>query len=335
MDDSEITSGTVNEPLSPFPVSLRVDPKAEENWTETQTAELLASLDTSSDEERPRTFYKYQERESYFPSESSDRHHLELQHIIAKTVLGGELGLAPVGKPRHVLDLGTGTGIWAIEFAEHHPGSQVLGIDLSPIRPERIPDNCLFRIANIEDDWSQDETFDYVHGRYLCSHLRDFPSLFKSIHAHLKPGGWVEFHETLMHFQGIDGTIEGTALHRWNTLLLTGIQRMGLDAMAAVRYKQWMAEAGLVNVQERKFAVPLNPWALGEDEKRLGALQMTNVLDGLEGITTSVFARGLGWEAGRIQTLLAEVRRDIRDRNIHAYVPILVTWAQRGVTATS
>jgi len=34
-------------------------------------------------------------------------------------LLGGELYLAPIPEnPQRVLDLGTGTGIWAIEFAE-------------------------------------------------------------------------------------------------------------------------------------------------------------------------------------------------------------------------
>lgn len=30
--------------------------------------------------------------------------------------LDGKLGLAPVHKPKHVLDAATGTGIWAIEY---------------------------------------------------------------------------------------------------------------------------------------------------------------------------------------------------------------------------
>lgn len=33
-------------------------------------------------------------------------------------LLKGELCLAPVKNPGRVLDLGTGTGIWALDFAE-------------------------------------------------------------------------------------------------------------------------------------------------------------------------------------------------------------------------
>jgi methylase of polypeptide subunit release factors len=33
-----------------------------------------------------------------------------------------------------VLDIGTGTGIWAIDFADEHPEAEVIGTDLSPIQ---------------------------------------------------------------------------------------------------------------------------------------------------------------------------------------------------------
>jgi ubiquinone/menaquinone biosynthesis C-methylase UbiE len=39
----------------------------------------------------------------------------------------------------NALDIGTGTGIWAIDFADVHPETQVLGIDLSPIQPNLRP----------------------------------------------------------------------------------------------------------------------------------------------------------------------------------------------------
>ena len=177
-------------------------------------------------------------------------------------------------------------------------------------------------IANIQKDWDYGQTFDYVHGRYLCAYLNDFPSLFRSIHDNLRPGGWVEFQETVLHFQAIDGTLEGTALQRWNTLLLQGIRDMGRDALSATRYKDWMADAGFVNIQEQVFAVPMNPWARGHDEKALGRMQMKNMLDGLDGITQSIFSRAFGWSQQEIDTILVDVRRDIQDRNIHAYVPM-------------
>lgn len=44
---------------------------------------------------------------------------MDLLHHIYLLLLGGELHLAPIAKnPQRVLELGTGTGIWAIQFAE-------------------------------------------------------------------------------------------------------------------------------------------------------------------------------------------------------------------------
>ena len=49
--------------------------------------------------------------------------------------LGGRLGLAPLMEDfsGHVLDIATGTGIWAIDFADEFPDSEVIGTDISPL----------------------------------------------------------------------------------------------------------------------------------------------------------------------------------------------------------
>ena len=47
---------------------------------------------------------------------------------------------------QEVLDGGTGTGIWAIDFADSHPESLVTGIDVSPIHPAWVPPNVRFEI---------------------------------------------------------------------------------------------------------------------------------------------------------------------------------------------
>ena len=43
-----------------------------------------------------------------------------------------ELALEDLPPPRHVLDLGTGTGVVAIALAERYPEAEVVGIDISP-----------------------------------------------------------------------------------------------------------------------------------------------------------------------------------------------------------
>ncbi|KAE8445758.1 hypothetical protein EG329_012816 [Mollisiaceae sp. DMI_Dod_QoI] len=58
-----------------------------------------------------------------------------LQHHLFVVTMDNKLHLAPIRNPQNVLDIATGTGIWAIEFAEEFPSASVLGTDLSPIQP--------------------------------------------------------------------------------------------------------------------------------------------------------------------------------------------------------
>lgn len=67
----------------------------------------------------------------------------------------------------NVLDIGTGTGIWAVEFAEAHPETQVFGTDLSLIQPSYVPPNCSFVREDSEEDWVFGFPFDYIHLRVM------------------------------------------------------------------------------------------------------------------------------------------------------------------------
>lgn len=271
-------------------------------------------------EEFGRTFHRYKEGKYFLPNDEQEINRLDLQHRIALQVLDWKLYLAPIERPNRILDLGTGTGIWAIEFADQNPESDVLGTDLSPIQPEYVPANCRFEIDDAEDEWLYSQKFDYIHGRYMCAFLSDFPKLFRNIYDNLVPGGWVEFMETLIYFQSHDGTLEGTALQRWNRLLIEGVKNMGRNVLSCAKYKKWMLETGFTNVEERKIIVPANPWARGRKNKELGALQMVNNLNGVYGLTVTVFTKGLGWTKEEVEVFLADVRRDMGDKSIHSFI---------------
>ncbi|EER37294.1 TAM domain methyltransferase [Histoplasma capsulatum var. duboisii H88] len=88
------------------------------------------------------------------PNDKREQDRMDLLHFIYRCVLSRRLYCAPIApNPRRVLDLGTGTGNWAIEFADQHQKSQVLGTDLSPIQRISIPPNCTFEIDDFEAEW--------------------------------------------------------------------------------------------------------------------------------------------------------------------------------------
>jgi trans-aconitate methyltransferase len=62
-----------------------------------------------------------------------------------------------------------------MQFADEHPASAVLGVDLSPIQSNEVPPNCSFRIDNIEADWIPEENFDFIHSRAMIGGIKDWP----------------------------------------------------------------------------------------------------------------------------------------------------------------
>lgn len=55
---------------------------------------------------------------------------LDMHHEIMLLLLDGKLHLAPIENPQRILDIGTGTGIWAIDAADKYPMAKVIGTDL-------------------------------------------------------------------------------------------------------------------------------------------------------------------------------------------------------------
>ncbi|PNP74634.1 hypothetical protein FNYG_11970 [Fusarium nygamai] len=108
-----------------------------------------------------------------------------------------------------VLDVGTGTGIWAIEFADRHPNVEIVGTDLSPCQPEWVPPNVRFEIddAALEWTWGPDE-FDFIHIRYIFGAIKDWSALFSEAYRCCVPGGWVQSAEADVEFRCDDGTID-------------------------------------------------------------------------------------------------------------------------------
>lgn len=126
-----------------------------------------------------------------------------------KLIVNGVLHRAPLPPNLcRALDFGTGTGNWAIDFADEHPDCEVLGTDLSLIQPSGVPPNCDFVIEDVRSPWIFDKKFDYIHGRSIKGIVDDWDLLYREIHNNLENGGWVEIQEIDSAFKADDDTLD-------------------------------------------------------------------------------------------------------------------------------
>jgi SAM-dependent methyltransferase len=212
--------------------------------------------------ENGRRYHAYRDGRYLLPNDEAEQDRLDCHHHLWRLMIDGPLYRAPIGpSPQRVLDLGTGTGIWAIDFADEFPGALVIGTDLSPIQPTSVPPNVKFYVDDVEGEWTYgpDEKFDFVHGRALGGSIANFGQLYRRIYDNLKPGGWVEVQEyETEFFSNDDPTLSKLPNCKKLGELINGAsEKAGAFLMIAQEQKQKLIDAGFEDVRDDIYKVRL------------------------------------------------------------------------------
>lgn len=200
------------------------------------------------------------------PNDEEEQDRLAFVHHLFRLLIGGDLYRAPITRHNHqptrILDVGTGTGIWAVEMAEDFPHSEVVGTDLSPIQERWAPPNCRFFVDDAESDWTftKEEAFDFVHARSMCGGIGDWRRFLLQAYQHVKPGGWVEVQEYETWTHSDDGTHEqADMIQDWQKKLDIASRVFGKRMNVAHHIRDWMRDAGFTNVTDDIYKVRLFP----------------------------------------------------------------------------
>ncbi|KAK1749537.1 S-adenosyl-L-methionine-dependent methyltransferase [Echria macrotheca] len=232
-----------------------------------------------------------------------------------------------------VLDVGTGIGIWAIDFADEFPQAEVVGTDLSPTQAKWVPPNVRFELDDATQPWTWDDNvFDFVHLRYLFGGIADWNQLFADAFRVCRPGGWVESGEVEVDFVSDDGTVkQDSSLALWGkmcnetgkkigrpfTVLTDGLQREGME------------KAGFVDIKTVEYKLPVGGWPQDFKLAEVGQFVKLTLENDLEGYSTFMWNQVLQWGADEYQIFLMGTRKELKDRGIHSYLRVRYVYGRK------
>lgn len=206
--------------------------------------------------ENGRTYHSYKDGSYWGSNDEAALEHLDIGHALYTKTFGKKLFLAPiVSVPQQILDLGTGSGIWAIDVADQYPAAVVTSTDLSPSQRTWVPSNCKFMVDDIEAEFCwKENTFDFIHIRGLYGTIKDWPRVYQQCLHVLKPGGYLEHAEYSAQFTSDNNSIpEGGGFSEWNRLGPECLAILKVELQVFETMGSAMRDAGFDDVVERRF----------------------------------------------------------------------------------
>jgi SAM-dependent methyltransferase len=194
------------------------------------------------------------------PKDAQEDERLRFQHYALYHTFGNHY-LAPLSpETRTILDVGCGTGIWAMDMAQQFPQAHIIGVDIALTSlPRVLPETCLFAHADILQGLPfPSHQFDFTHQRLLVLAIPAlrWPDVVQELVRVTRPQGWIELLEV-----GTTVHQAGPATERLLGWVREISQALGIDLTMVTRLADLLKQAGCQAVEAQDLPVPLGSWA--------------------------------------------------------------------------
>jgi hypothetical protein len=272
-----------------------------------------------------------------FPIDSEELNRLDIFHKVFLLARDNKPLHAPIQRqaPR-IMDIGTGTGIWAINVAEEcFTDAQIMAVDLNQILPALIPPGVLPKQYDIEEPvWNSLFTdCDFIHMRMLLGSIQTdlWPQVYHNIFEHLAPGiGHLEHIEVDWTPRcDDDERPANSAFEKWSELFFDGMERFNRTARVMPQETQQLLEAtGFVEVKHEVHRAYVCPWSSDRHEREIARWFNIGLSHSLEALAMKPLVEKLGFKAEDVRELCNTAKRETCVLRYHTYCNIHV-WTAR------
>ncbi|TDL22853.1 hypothetical protein BD410DRAFT_803254 [Rickenella mellea] len=267
------------------------------------------------------------------PADQVEMNRLELQHRMWVLMEGGlyprELSstvrhvLAPTAERRAaILDVGSGSGIWAVEMAVEFPDAEIIGLDLAERHSRRIAGKSSLMLRFLETHASPrfeaadctDDISNLPCGLFI---LADGHFLFDEHKSKLGPA---------------TAGIASRGECWFATWMLETKARMGSKSQhnfPGETLLRWIEEDGCLEKQDGvEYFCPINWDGDGmENGKELGKIMWKNIQEYIAASTPALLAHGLAHDVA--ETWTRNIERELEGPKIRIYLKWCAAWGIR------